>query len=86
MMLVVENPSANAGDKRDILIPALGRSPERGYGTPLLYACLESPMDRGGAVGLQCLASQRVRHDCRDLSMYTHLFKLTWCKEDILLL
>ena len=28
-------------------IPGLGRSPEGGHGNPLLYSCLENPMDRG---------------------------------------
>ena len=28
-------------------IPGLGRSPAGGHGNPLLYACLENPMDRG---------------------------------------
>ena len=48
MVLVVKNPPANAGDARDAgLIPGLGRSPEGGNGNPLLYSCLENPMDRG---------------------------------------
>ena len=39
---------ANVGDARDRgLIPGLGRSPGVGNGTPLQYACLENPMDRG---------------------------------------
>ena len=46
-MLVVKNPSANAGDARDTsLIPGLGRSPGEGNGNPLHYSCLENPMDR----------------------------------------
>ena len=46
--LVVKNPPANAGDKRDAgLIPEPGRSPGGGHGTPLQYSCLENPMDRG---------------------------------------
>ena len=45
---VVKNPPANAGDVRDMgSIPALGRSPGGGHGTPLQYSCLENPMDRG---------------------------------------
>ena len=42
---VVTNPPANAGDGG--LIPASGRSPGGGHGSPLQYSCLESPMDRG---------------------------------------
>ena len=44
--LVVKNMPANA---RDVdLIPGSGRSPGGGNGNPLLYSCLENPMDRGG--------------------------------------
>ena len=43
----------NAGDTGDKgLIPGLGRSPGEGNGNPLLYYCLEDPMDRG-ACGLR---------------------------------
>ena len=46
--LVVKNPPANARDVRDPgLIPGSGRSPGEGNGNPLLYSCLENPMDRG---------------------------------------
>ena len=41
----VKNPLANAGDLG--LIPGLERSPGGGNGNPLLYYCLENPMDRG---------------------------------------
>ena len=48
MVLVVNNPSANAGDARDLgSIPGLKRSPGGGHGNPLQYSCLENPMDRG---------------------------------------
>ena len=48
MVLVVKNPSASAGDVRDVgSIPGLGRFPGRGHGNPLQYSCLENPMDRG---------------------------------------
>ena len=44
----VKNPSANAGDARDVgLIPGSGRSPGDGHGYPLQYFCLENPVDRG---------------------------------------
>ena len=37
----------NAGDLRDTgSIPGLGRSPVGGHGNPLLYSCLENPVDR----------------------------------------
>ena len=60
---VVENPSAIAGDVRDMSsVPGLGRSPREGNGYPLQYLCLEYPMDREPG-GLQSMGSQRVRHD-----------------------
>ena len=43
--LVIKNLSANAGDAGSI--PGSGRSPGGGHGYPLLYSCLENPMDRG---------------------------------------
>ena len=37
----------NATNTRDVgLIPGSGRSPGWGYGNPLQYSCLQSPMDR----------------------------------------
>ena len=48
VVLVVRNPSANAGDMRDVgLIPGTGKSPGGRNGSPLQYSCLENPMDRG---------------------------------------
>ena len=48
MALAVKNPTANAGDARDLgLIPGWGRSPGGGHGNPLQDSCLENPMDRG---------------------------------------
>ena len=44
---MVKNLPAIAGDIRDVgSIPGLGRSPGGGHGNPLLYSCLENPMDR----------------------------------------
>ena len=38
---MVKNPSASAGDVRDVgLFPGLGRSPGEGHGNPLQYSCL----------------------------------------------
>ena len=37
--------TCNAGDPGSI--PGFRRSPGGGYGNPLQYSCLESPMDRG---------------------------------------
>ena len=50
MALGVKNPSAIAGEKRDMgLIPGLGKSPGRGHGNALQYSRLENPMDRGAS-------------------------------------
>ena len=48
VVLMVKNPSINAGNVRAMgLIPGLGRSPEGGHANPAQYSCLENPMDRG---------------------------------------
>ena len=48
VVLVVKNPFANAGDKRDAdSIPGSGRYPGGGHSNPLQYSCLENPMERG---------------------------------------
>ena len=45
---MVKNPSAKAGDARDVgSIPGSGRFPGGGHGNPLQYSCLKIPMDRG---------------------------------------
>ena len=46
--LVLKNLRASAGDiRKSGLIPGSGRSSAGWYGYPLLYSCLENPMDRG---------------------------------------
>ena len=48
MTLVVKNPPASAGELGDTgSIPALGRSPGEGNGTPLQDSCLDNPVDGG---------------------------------------
>ena len=47
---------ANAGDAYSI--PGSGRSPGKGNGNPLQYACLNNPMDRG-AGGLESMGLQK---------------------------
>ena len=48
MVLVVQNPPANAGDARDVgSVSKSGRTPGGGNGNPLQYSCLENPIDRG---------------------------------------
>ena len=45
---MVKNLRANVGDAGDLgSIPGLGRSPVKGNGNPLQYACLGNPKDRG---------------------------------------
>ena len=49
-VIVVQNPSANAGNTRDtssISGSGWGRSIGEGNGNALWYSCLENPMDRG---------------------------------------
>ena len=46
--LVIKNPPANAGDRRDVSsIPGSGRSPGEGNSYSLQYSYLENPVDRG---------------------------------------
>ena len=48
LALVMEKPSANAGDIKDAgSIPRSGRCSGGGHGNPLQYSCLENPRDRG---------------------------------------
>ena len=65
---MVNNPSAIAGDARDVgSIPGLGRSLVEGNDNPLQYSCLKNPMDRE-AWWATVHGVQRVRHD----RAYTH--------------
>ena len=44
---MVKNPSANAGDIRDVgSVPGSGRSPGGGHSNPLQYFFLENPMNK----------------------------------------
>ena len=46
--LVVKNPPASAGDRRDTdSVPGLGSSPGGGHSHPLQCSCLDNLMDRG---------------------------------------
>ena len=65
---MVKNPPANAGDMKDMgLIPGSGRSTGGGYDNPLLYSCLENPMDRGPWLAIV----HRVPKSPTQLSMHT---------------
>ena len=64
--LSVKNLPANSGDPRDMgSIPGWERSPARGNGNPLQYACLKNLMDRGAwqatVHGLQRVGYDQVR-------------------------
>ena len=62
--------ACSAGDPG--LIPASGRSPGEGNGTPLQYFCLENPMDGGaGYATIHGVAKSRTR-----LSNFTFTFLL----------
>ena len=57
--LVVKNPPANAGDRRDVgSIPGLGRSPRVGHGNPLQYSGLENRVDSGAWWATDRVANQ----------------------------
>ena len=60
-VLVVKNPSANAGDIRDVgSIPKSGRSPGGGRGNPPQYSCLENPHgQRSLATTIQRVAKRK---------------------------
>ena len=59
MVLVVKNPSADAGDIRDTgSILGSGRSPGEGHDNPLQYSYLENPMNRGAWWAIQSMRSQ----------------------------
>ena len=47
MALVVKNPPDNERDIRDGINSWVGKIPWRRESYPLLYSCLENPMDRG---------------------------------------
>ena len=58
---VVKNTPANAGDTGSI--PGSERPPGEGNGKPLLYSCLENPMDRGAWQATAHGVSERFGHD-----------------------
>ena len=74
--LVMRNPPANAGDKRDVSsIPGSRRSPGGGHGNPLQYSCLENLMDRGGWHAT-VHGVERTRHHWSDLAPTNSRIKL----------
>ena len=72
--LMVKNPSASAGDLRDVdSIPGLGKSPGEGPGNPLQYSCLENPMDRGAWQAIVHRVAQS-RTQLKRLSTWSYKF------------
>ena len=70
---MVKNPPADAGDIRDTgSIPGSGRSSGGGYGNPLQYFCLESPMDRGSWTTVHRVTKNQTQ--LKQLSTHTNLF------------
>ena len=68
--LVVKNPSANAGDIRDIAsIPGSGRSPGEGNGNPFQYPCMKNLMDRGA---WWAIAHRVTESDTTKKALHTH--------------
>ena len=74
---MVQNPSANAGDARDVSsIPGSGRSPGEGNGNRLQYSCLENHMDREARwATVQGAAKSQTR---LSIHMHTHTPQLYW--------
>ena len=61
--LVVKNPPASAGDRRDVgSIPGTGESPGRGHGNPLQCSCLENTRGQRSLEGYSPWG-HRVGHD-----------------------
>ena len=66
----VKASASNAGEPGSI--PGLGRSPGEGNGNPLLYSCLENPMDWGA----WWAAVHRVTKSRTRLSDFTYLLPI----------
>ena len=77
---VVKNPSANAGDIRDMgLIPGSGHSPGLGNGNPLQYSYMENSMGRGAwwaTVHKNCKELDTTERACMHTHTHTHIFML----------
>ena len=71
---MVKNPSANAGDIRDMgSIPGLGRSPGGRHGNPLQCSCLENPMDRGAWQASVHGVAESQESDMIDVTLHAHM-------------
>ena len=61
--LMVKNPPANAGDRRDAgSVSGLGRSLGERHGNPLQYSCLENPLEQRSLEGYSPWGA-RIRHN-----------------------
>ena len=76
MVLVVNNPFANAGNATDVgSISGLGRSPGEGNGNPLQYSCQGNPKDKGSwpaTVHKVKKESDVTAHVCTHTHTHTH--------------
>ena len=71
---MVKNPSANAGDIRDMgSIPGLGRSPGGRHGNLLQCSCLENPMDRGAWQASVHGVAESQESDMIDVTLHAHM-------------
>ena len=79
MTLVVKNPTANAGDLRDVgLIPRSERFPGKGHGNSLQYSCLENLIDRGV---WQASVHRVVKRETRLKRHSMHACRLLHCRQ-----
>ena len=75
---MVKNPSANAGDIRDVgSIPGLGRSSGGGNGNPPQYSCLENAMDRGARETIVHSVAQRSNQESHPCPLHWQCRVLT---------
>ena len=81
--LVIQNPPASAGDRRDVSsISGSRRSPREGNRYALQYSCLENPVDRGAwQATVRRVAKSRTQ--MKGLSTHTHILPVlsTKCGE-----
>ena len=56
--VVKNSPAMQETQEMLVRFPASGRSPGGGHGNPLLYSCLENPMDSRAQLVIVCKASK----------------------------
>ena len=73
--LEVKNPSANAGDIRDVgSIPGSDRYPGGGHSNLLWYSCQENPTDRGALAGYSPYGHTELDTTEAAWSTHTHIY------------